>query len=55
MATEGSPTVVGAHLTVVVKAPAEESVIRDLADKAKAGCPISKLLNAPVTMDLTVG
>ena len=53
--TEGSPTVVGAHLTVVVKAPAEEAVIRDLAAKAKAGCPISKLLKAPVTMDLTVG
>ena len=53
--TEGSPTVVAAHLTVTVKAAATEAVIRDLADKAKAGCPISKLLKAEITMDLTVG
>jgi osmotically inducible protein OsmC len=53
--TEGSPTVVAAHLTVTVKAAATEAVIRDLADKAKGGCPISKLLKAEVTMDLTVG
>jgi lipoyl-dependent peroxiredoxin len=52
--TEGSPTVVGAHLTVAVKAPAEEAVIRDLAAKAKEACPISKLLKAEVTLDLTV-
>lgn len=52
--TEGSPTVVGAHLTVTVKAPADEAAIRDFADKAKAGCPISKLLKAEITMAVTV-
>ena len=52
--TEGGPTVKTAHLVVKVKAPADESKIRELADKAKAGCPISKLLNATVTMDVSV-
>ena len=53
-ATEGSPTVVAAHLDVTVKAPADEAAIRHFADKAKAGCPISKLLKAEITMDVTV-
>ncbi len=52
--TEGGPTVKTAHLVVKVKAPTDESKIRELADKAKAGCPISKLLNATVTMELAV-
>jgi osmotically inducible protein OsmC len=52
--TEGSPTVVAAHLTVSVKAATDEATIRDFADKAKAGCPISKLLKADITMDVTV-
>lgn len=53
--TEGGPTVKKAHLKVKAKADASEAKIRDLADKAKAGCPISKLLKAEVTMELTVG
>ena len=53
--TEGSPTVVGAHLTVVVKAPADEAAIRDFAAKAKDACPISKLLKAEITLDVTIG
>ena len=53
--TEGSPTVVGAHLTVVVKAPADEAVVRDFAAKAKDACPISKLLKAEITLDVTIG
>ena len=52
--TEGGPTVVAAHLDVTVKAPAEAAAVKDFAEKAKAGCPISKLLNAEVTMDATV-
>ena len=54
-ATEGSPTVTAAHLTVKVKADAPEATLRDLADKAKAACPISKLLKAEVTMEVTIG
>ena len=53
--TEGSPTVVGAHLTVVVKAPADEAVVRDFAAKAKEACPISKLLKTEITLDVTIG
>lgn len=55
--TEGGPTVKRAHLTVRAKADAPEAKIRELADKAKAGCPISKLLSgsAEVTMELAVG
>ena len=52
--TEGSPTVVAAHLTVGVKAPADEAAIRDFAAKAKEACPISKLLKAEITLDLSI-
>lgn len=55
--TEGGPTVKRAHLATRVKAPAPEAKIRELAAKAKAGCPISKLLagSAEITMEVTVG
>ncbi|MBL4927102.1 OsmC family peroxiredoxin [Fuscibacter oryzae] len=52
--TEGGPTVKKAALKVSVKAPTDAAAIRDFAEKAKAGCPISKLLKAEVTLDLTV-
>jgi len=53
--TDGGPTVKTAHLVTKVKADAPEEVVRDLAEKAKAGCPISKLLKAEITLDVTVG
>ena len=53
--TEGGPTVKAAHLDVTVKAPADEAAIRDFADKAKAGCPISKLLKAEIGLSLKIG
>lgn len=53
-ATEGSPTVVGAHLAVTVKAPTDAAAIRDFAEKAKVACPISKLLKAEITLEVTV-
>ena len=53
--TEGGPTVMGAHLTVKVKGDAPEATLRDLAEKAKVACPISKLLKAAVTLEVTVG
>ena len=52
--TEGGPTVMAAHLDVRVKAPADAAAIEDFAGKAKAGCPISKLLKAEITLTLTV-
>lgn len=52
--TEGSPTVTAAHLDVTVKAPTDAAAIRDFAEKAKAGCPISKLLKAEISLTLTL-
>ncbi len=46
-------TVTESHLEVLAKIPgADQKKISDVANAAKAGCPISRLLNAKVTMDL---
>lgn len=47
-------TVTKAHLTTRISGDGERAQIEELAQKAKAGCPISKLLNAEITMDATV-
>src|SRR6058998_2337252 len=40
-------SVTSSHLTVTIKAPgADRAAVQKAADNAKAGCPISKLLNA---------
>lgn len=40
------------HLDVTANVPeASEEVFSTCAEKAKAGCPVSKLLNAEITMD----
>jgi osmotically inducible protein OsmC len=40
------------HLTLKAKVPgANEAKLEELAGKAKAGCPVSKLLNAKITLD----
>jgi osmotically inducible protein OsmC len=42
-------------LTAVVKAPgADRAKIEEAAHAAKAGCPISKVLNLEITLDLTI-
>ncbi|TJZ94236.1 OsmC family protein [Paracoccus gahaiensis] len=43
-----------AHLTTKITADADEAKVLEVAEKAKAGCPISKLLNAEITMDASV-
>ncbi|MDP5306154.1 OsmC family protein [Paracoccus spongiarum] len=48
-------TVTRAHLETAISGDGDAPTIEDLANKAKEGCPISKLLNASVTMDVTVG
>ena len=35
--------------------PGDEAAIRKAAEAAKAGCPVSKLLKAEITLDLTIG
>lgn len=43
------------HLTLRARVPgAGHAIFEDLAAKAKAGCPASKLLNAAITLDATL-
>ncbi len=43
------------HLTLKAKIPgATEKMFQELAGKAKAGCPVSKLLNAKITLDASL-
>jgi osmotically inducible protein OsmC len=40
------------HLQTIVKIPnADKAAFQKAVDTAKTGCPISKLLNATITMD----
>lgn len=44
--------ITASHLDVVAKIPgADPAKFEDLANKAKAGCPVSKVLKANITMD----
>jgi lipoyl-dependent peroxiredoxin len=43
------------HLSLTGKLPgASAAKFQELAEKAKAGCPVSKLLNAKVTLDVNL-
>ena len=43
------------HLTLQATVPgADQAKFQELAQKAKAGCPVSKLLNAEITLDATL-
>ena len=43
------------HLTLKARIPgADRATFEELAAKAKAGCPVSKLLNTAITMDATL-
>ena len=47
--------ITSSHLTVTAKIPgADQAKFAELAGKAKAGCPVSKLLKANITMDATL-
>lgn len=49
---EGGFAITAVHLTVVAKIPgADARAFEEAANKAKAGCPVSKVLNAAITMD----
>lgn len=48
-------TVTQSHLDVTAKVPgADKAKVLEIANAAKAGCPISRLLNAKVTMEANV-
>jgi osmotically inducible protein OsmC len=43
-------------LDVVAKVPgASQEAFKTAADNAKSGCPVSKVLNAKITMDAKLG
>lgn len=48
-------TITASHLTVKAKVPGlDQKTFDDLSTKAKAGCPVSKVLNAKITMLATL-
>ena len=52
---DGGFSVTASHLDVRATIPgANAAAFQDAAEKAKAGCPISKLLNAKITMTATL-
>ena len=52
---DGKPTVSKSHLTVKAKVPgADKAKFLEVAAGAKAGCPISRLLRAEITMEATL-
>ena len=43
------------HLTLKAKVPgADDATFKELANKAKAGCPVSKLLKTEITLDASL-
>jgi osmotically inducible protein OsmC len=51
--TDAGFTVTQSHLDVTAKVPgADNNKVTEIANNAKAGCPISRLLKANITMDL---
>ncbi|ARP94631.1 OsmC family protein [Bordetella genomosp. 13] len=50
--TDGGFSITAVHLKVVAEIPgADAKAFEEAAAKAKAGCPVSKVLNAKITMD----
>ena len=54
---EGGFAITAIHLTLVASIPGtDEATFKELAGKAKAGCPVSKALSAvPITLDARLG
>ena len=52
---EGGYAITAVHLVLQATIPGvTETAFQELAAKAKAGCPVSKLLNAAITLDATL-
>lgn len=53
---DGKPTVTESHLALTATVPGiSPEKFREIAEGAKAGCPISRLLNAKITLEATLG
>ena len=52
---EGGYAITAVHLTLKAKVPgADQATFEKLTNLAKAGCPVSKLLKAEITLDATL-
>lgn len=52
---DGGFAIDAVHLTLKASVPgADAEQVKELAGKAKAGCPVSKLFNADITLDVEV-
>ena len=52
---DGGYAITSVHLTLNAKIPgADHATFEKLAARAKAGCPVSKLLNTNITLDATL-
>jgi osmotically inducible protein OsmC len=52
---EGGYAITDVHLTLMAKIPgADQATLEKLAGMAKAGCPVSKLLKAEITLNATL-
>jgi lipoyl-dependent peroxiredoxin len=52
---EGGFAITAVHLTLKAKIPGtDQAKFTELANKAKAGCPVSKVLKAEITLDATL-
>jgi osmotically inducible protein OsmC len=52
---DGGYAITAVHLTLKAKVPgAEPAKFQELAAKAKAGCPVSKVLKADISLDATL-
>ena len=52
---DGAFTVTASHLDTVISVPnADKAKVLEAAEGAKAGCPISRLLNAKITLNARV-
>ncbi len=52
---EGGYAITAVALTLKAKIPgADQATFEELANKAKAGCPVSKLFKAAITLDATL-
>lgn len=52
---DGGFAITAVHLTLKAKIPgASQQQFEELSKKAKVGCPVSKVLNAKITLDATL-
>jgi lipoyl-dependent peroxiredoxin len=52
---DGGFAITAVHLTLKGKVPGmDAAAFQAVADKAKAGCPLSKVINAPITLEASL-